>query len=257
MTILKRFTLINKNNRMRQLSILIGLAFIIITSACSPMFYSINSQNVPLLEAKGDGCLTVSGNTDIVGFQAAYGINDNVGLQLNGGIFIPKELDSGNRSSGKFIEGGLGYFKSFDNALTFETYGLFGIGSVENHLPATITVITAPGELSGNILRYGIQPSLGYESNRFEAVISSRIVRLNYSTVEGFVNFEDAGQVDYFSADKSKFLIEPALTLRGGLDKIKVQVQIGYSLNMGKILDEKRYKHDKKFATVGLHYSLN
>lgn len=108
------------------------------------------------------------------------------------------------------------------------------------------------GDISANLLRFGIQPSLGYKSNHFEAAISSRFASLNYSNIEGDLIFENVNQVNYLNDNKSNFIIEPALILRGGFEQIKLQLQLGYSLNV----TESDFKQDKAFGTIGLNFNL-
>jgi len=101
-------------------------------------------------------------------------------------------------------------------------------------------------------MRFGIQPSFGYKSRYFSAAVSSRFVNLNYSNIKGDLIFAEENQVDYLNANKSNFLIEPALTLRGGLDKIKLQVQIGSSIN----LSNDDFRQDNNYVTIGLNFNL-
>lgn len=225
----------------------IGLA------SCNPKFYSPNTQNVPLISEKGETNLTLSGNGNQVEFQGAYGVSEGFALQANGGLFIPPDLDNGNGGSGKFIELGAGYFKPLTSNLVFETYALFGMGSFENHFPTTNSGSPlTKGDLSGNILRIGIQPNFGYKSNHFSAAISSRFVNLTYNKIEGDLIFEDENQLTYLKNNSSNFLIEPALTLRGGFEKLKLQVQYGYSFN----LSNSDFRQDDSFLTVGLNFNF-
>ena len=236
---------------MKKLIYLIGICTAIFLLSCNPKYYSPNTQNVPLITQQGETCLNVSGSGNQLEFQGAYGINDKFAIKLNGGLFIPKDLDNGNGGSGNFIEGGFGYFKPFSNNLVFETYGIVGLGSMENHLPGSSTT-TPPteGDISANIYRFGLQPNFGYKTTYFEAAVSSRIVSLNYSGVEGDLIFDSVDQVKYLEDNNSKFLIEPAITLRGGIEKIKFQLQLGYSLNVS----DSDFKQDKSFGTIGLSF---
>ena len=225
----------------------------VIISSCNPKYYSPNTQNVPLLVSKGDGGLSVAGNGDRVEFQGSYGVSEQVGLQVNGGLFIPKDLDNGNGGSGNFVEGGIGYFKPMRNGIVFETYGLLGFGSFENHLPSTfITNPNIKGDISANLIRIGIQPSFGYKSKNIEAAISSRFASLNYSSIKGDLIFDNVNQATYLTDNKSNFVIEPAFTLRGGSEKIKLQLQLGFSFNSSN----SDFRQDKSFGTVGLNYSF-
>ncbi len=84
-------------NKLPIIILCFGITFIL--TACNPKFYSPNIHNVPLLETKGDGNISVSGNGGRFEFQGSYGISDQIGIQLNGGLFNPKDLDNGNGGS--------------------------------------------------------------------------------------------------------------------------------------------------------------
>ncbi len=238
---------------MKHFKTFIYLISAIVILSCNPKLYTPNTQNVPLISEKGQINLTASGNANQIEFQGAYGIAEKFAIQLNGGLFIPSDLDNGNGGSGKFVEVGAGYFKPISTDWLFEVYGLVGIGSVENHLPSTIN--DAPqtkGDLSANILRIGVQPNFGYISEHFSAAISSRIVNLTYNKIEGDLIFEGQNYSDYLNDKNSNFLIEPAFTVRAGFEKIKLQLQYGYSLN----LSNSDFRQDHSFLTLGLNFNL-
>ncbi|HMJ67929.1 MAG TPA: hypothetical protein VK508_03500 [Cyclobacteriaceae bacterium] len=234
---------------MRNSLLLCVLALIAI--GCNPKYYSPNTQNVPLLSEKGEVNLSLSGNTNQAEFQGAYAAGEHFALQANGGLFIPKDLDNGDGGSGKFIEVGAGYFTPVSERFVFELYGLAGTGSVENDLRSRAT--TNPpttGVISANVFRYGIQPNFGFKSKYFSAAVSSRIVNLNYSNIDGDLVFEGANQRAYLNDNKSNFLFEPALTLKAGVEKLRFQLQIGHSFN----LSNENFRQDNAYATVGLNF---
>ncbi len=220
--------------------------------SCNPKFYSPNTQNVPLISEKGETNLTLSGNGNQVEFQGAYGIAGNIAVIANGGLFIPSDIN-GDGGSGKIIEFGGGYFKPISEKWIFEAYGIFGFGSFENHLPSTTYYHPQTnGNISANIFRVGIQPNFGYKSKYFSAAVSSRIVNLSYNNIKGDLIFEDTNQPSYLKDHSSNFLIEPALTVRGGFEKFKLQVQYGYSVN----LSNSDFRQDNNFLTIGLNFNF-
>lgn len=232
----------------------IGLALVILMAGCNPKFYSPNTQNVPLISEKGETNLTLSGNPNQVEFQGAYGVTDAFAIQVNGGLFIPSDLDNGDGGSGNFFEVGGGYYRPVADNFVFETYGLIGFGSVENHFPSTSAANSGlKGDVSANILRFGIQPNFGYKSKYFSAAVSTRLVNLMYNSIDGDLIFDGENQMDYLKSNKSNFLFEPALTLRGGFEKLKLQVQYGFSLN----LSNTDFRQDKSTLTVGLNFNFN
>ena len=239
---------------MKNLGKFIYLALGIGLVSCNPVFYTPNTQNVPLLSEKGETNLTLSGNANQVEFQGAYAIGKNIAIKADGGLFIPTDLDNGNGGSGKFLEIGAGYFKPVSQNWVYETYGIVGFGSVENHFPTTINDHPlTKGDVSARILRIGIQPNFGYKSKYFSAAVSSRFLNLSYNNIKGDLIFEEVNQAAYIKDNSSNFLIEPALTIRGGLEKIKLQLQYGYSLN----LNNSDFKQDNSFLTIGLNFNFN
>lgn len=222
-------------------------------SGCSPKYYSPNTQNVPMIREKGQVGLTVAGSGSQVEFQGAYGLTDQIALQASGGWFIPGDLDNGNGGSGRFAEGGLGLYRPVGEHFVFETYGLFGFGKMENHLPSTQEQYPeTTGRISANIVRYGLQPNFGFVTKYFTIALSSRFVVLDYSSIRGSLIYNNENQIDYLRDNKTHFLIEPALTLRGGLEWLQFQFQIGPSINVAN----SSFPQDDGFATFGLFFNL-
>ncbi len=233
--------------------LILTTAVLFILSSCSPKYYSPNTQNVPLISAQGEKNVTVSGNGNQVELQAAMGVTDKVALQLNGGLYIPKDEDNGNGGKGNFIEVGGGYYKEVMPNWVFETYALVGFGSFKNYLPSTtVDYPSTKGDLSANIFRVGVQPNFGYKTKNFSAMVSSRFVNLSYNNVKGDLIFGGESQLDYLKNNSSNFLIEPAITLRGGLENIKLQLQYGYSFNVSHT----DFRQDKNFLTLGLNFKI-
>lgn len=198
--------------------------------------------------------MTLFGNGNQVGFQGAYGVTNHLALKADLGLFMPADLDNGNGGSAKFFEFGAGYFTPVDENWVFETYGIIGFGTMENHLPSTTSDDpNTKGDISANVMRLGIQPNFGYKSKYFSAGISARIVNLTYNSIKGDLIYNDVNQTTYLNDNASSFPIEPALTLRGGLEKVKLQLQMGYSLNAGN----SNFKQDKTFMTLGLNFNFN
>ncbi|MBC7777913.1 MAG: hypothetical protein H7246_20940 [Phycisphaerae bacterium] len=237
-------------NKFLNLCIAISL---FLSIGCSPKYYVPNTQNVPMVSAQGQTNLSVAGNGNQVEFQGAYGINDALALQINGGLVIPQEEDNGNGGSGKLIEGGLGYYSNINAGLLFDVYALIGFGSMKNDFPTTVpTYPNTTGKISAKMVRLGLQPSISYHQKYFSISGSARISSLSYNNVEGSLIFEDVDQVRYLEDNKSNFMIEPALTLRGGLEKLKVQIQLAKSFN----LSNSSFKQDDTLLSVGLNFNF-
>lgn len=225
----------------------------IILASCNPKYYSPNTQNVPLLSQKNEKNISLTGNANQIEIQSAIALSSMMAIKANGGIYHPEDLENGNGGSGSFFEAGLGIFKPMSSNFVFETYGIFGLGKFENHLPSTIVNFPQTnGKISANLMRYGIQPNFGYKSQNFIVAISSRMTFINYSNIKGDLTFDGINQALYLNEHKSNFLIEPALTIKGGLEKIKLQLQYGYSAN----LTNSDFPQDKSYLTLGINFNL-
>ena len=222
-------------------------------AACSPNYYIPNTQNVPVIGAKGETNISVAGNGNQFELQGAVGVSDNIALQLNGGYVFPKNEDNGNGGSGKLIEGGVGYFTNISDNLLFDVYALAGVGSMENHFPGSVSANpSTTGKISANLARFALQPALTFHSNYFSISGSARIGSLNFSNIDGNLIFDGVDQTKYLTDNKSNFLIEPALTLRGGIEKIKLQIQLMKSINVS----ESDFRQDDAMLSVGLNFRL-
>lgn len=221
--------------------------------ACSPKYYVPNTVNAPMIREKGETNITAAGRGGQYEFQVGYGVSNSIGIIANGSFYAPKNEDNGDGGSCNFFELGAGYFKPINDKFMFDVYGLIGAGKMENHFPSTVTAnpLTS-GKIDAKILRYGIQPGFAFTSKYFNASLNPRLVFLNYNNIEGSLIYNSTDELAYLNDNKNLILFEPALTLRGGLEKVKLQVQFGYSLN----LSNQDFKQDKGWATVGLNFAF-
>ena len=222
-----------------------------LSSACTPIYYSPNTQNVPLLRGKGDHIVSITGNDTRGELQAAYAIAKQVALGVTGGRYRQADNASRDGGSGSFGELAIGFFHNVSEHVVFETYGLVGAGSVENHFASSVAANPGTdGKIAIDLTRVGVQPALGYRGRRFEAAVSTRIASLNYSNPQGSLVFDRTAQVGYVNSNKQLWLVEPALTIRGGASFLRVQLQVGRSVN----LTNSDFRQDKSHATVGIVY---
>lgn len=230
----------------KNLKILAAAAFL---ASCSPIYYMPSVQNVPLISEKGEVNATLSAGSSVVAFDGAYGITDHFGIMAKGNIFYYPENsdDSLYDGSGNYFEFGGGYFTPVGENFVFETYGIVGLGKVNNHL-----VFGNTEGISSDIIVYGIQPAFGYKHKNFSATVSSRFTALNYNNITGDLLYQDKPQAAYLAQNNSHFLIEPALTLRGGTENVKLQVQYAYSINT----TNSEFLQDKAKLSVGLSFNF-
>jgi hypothetical protein len=233
--------------------IALAAAVVCFLAACSPNYYIPNTQNVPVIGAKGETNISVAGNGNQFELQGAVGVSDHIALQLNGGYVFPKNEDNGNGGSGKLIEAGMGYYTNINENLLFDVYALAGVGSMENHFPSSVSANpSTTGKISANLARFALQPALTFHSPYFSISGSARFASLNFSNIDGSLIFDNVNQADYLTDNKSSFLIEPALTLRGGVEKIKLQIQLMKSFNVSA----ENFRQDDAMLSIGLNFRL-
>ncbi|MES2239887.1 MAG: hypothetical protein V4497_06450 [Bacteroidota bacterium] len=229
----------------------------ILITGCGPSYYVPNSQNIPIMKAKGQTNLGFDFNeSDYTrGFeiQAAHAITNHIALQFNGDWVknakdgylgeAPNEF----KAKGSMLEIGAGYFKGIASNLTFETYGLLCFGKIDYE--NTTTNINA---FSAKFNRLGIQPSLSYSRKHFSSSLSSRIVHLKYKDINASQNSTNFDP-NYLKTNNSYWLLEPALTIQVGSENLKLQLQYVYSFN----LTNPSFEQELDIISLGLKINLN
>lgn len=229
--------------------IILGL-YLILLSSCRTTYYMPNTQNVPLIHEKGEWEINSAYNFKQIELQGAYGIGNSTALQLNTFLVFPSNLFLSDGVSGGFIELGGGYYKNLNDHFLFDTYLLVGIGHIENFIPFSfITNPSTSGEISANYARYGLQPSISYMNDYFSISASSRFVNLSHYNIRGELFSDGIDQIYYLNHHNSNFLIEPAITVKGGWENVKLQVQYLRSFN----LSNPDFPQDDEVWTVGIN----
>jgi hypothetical protein len=232
------------------LLLLAPLAF----GACSPKYYAPNTHNVPLLTRDGDfGVLAAVGDSRGE-LQGSYALTNRLGVLLNVAAFDKRDDAEGDGGSGGLVEVGFGYTMPIDENAYFGVFGLVGGGNLENHFPSTVASNPGTtGDIEAKLTRFGVQPMIGFTSRYFEAIGSVRLLGLRYSDVTGSLVFAGEDQVQVLSNQADHTLLEPAITLRGGWETWKLQLQMGWSAN--KSYGD--FRQDEGFLTLGVAYSPN
>lgn len=238
---------------MKNLSLLFACIVAFTVFSCSPVYYIPNTQNVPMVKSRGNVRIVLAGNQNQGEAQGALGTTKSSAVMLNMAYFNPKSDSAGNGGSGFLAEGGYGYYKGFLDKFVFDIYGLAGVGNVENHFPGTITQYPgSSGKLKAGIFRFGLQPSFSYYQKYFSVSASARMTSLNYTNISGSLIHGGVSQATYLNQNNASLLLEPALTVRGGLENIKLQIQLMQSLN----ISHPAFKQDKSLLSFGLHISF-
>ncbi|MCA6074631.1 hypothetical protein [Fulvivirga sedimenti] len=202
--------------------VLISLA-ILTCMACDPIIYAPSSQHVPVLKGKGDMEIEASyadtGFTQGAAVAAAGGVGEQDGIGASLNILRGIENDTEQRSA-------LNFFEAY-----YIRHGLVG----EN--PKFVWAI-APGigyagtraeddqliEFKASFIRPFVQPSIGFASRNFEAILSARLGYVGYLSAKSEPLSQDF--MELFKENGNQVIFEPALTLRAGGEFVKVHTQL-------------------------------
>ena len=243
--------------------LLLNIATIPWILACSPVFYSPSSQHVPLLSEKNDFSASagyvLAESTESVAVKAAYALGSRWGL-MAGGSFHLREGNENTVASGDgaYIEAGGGYFTKISRKFVSETYGLVGVGNMSNYFPKSVdTYPNTNGRIKAGLLQIALQPAIGFKSRYFDAALSLKTSMLHYNNIRGALITQNIDQQNpssqqaYLANHRNNVLLEPAITLRGGLDDLKLQLQGGASFN----LSHPNFPQDASWVSFGLVYN--
>lgn len=200
-------------------------------AGCKPIYYLPNTANVPFFSDKGEANIDIHGGIRQAEFQGSYALTKHIGVQLNSSFLLRREAENKNDSYGSFIEVGSGYFSKLSEKGVFEIYGLLGYGSMVNQFDYIQEKPDTYGKLNTNLIRFGVQPSIGLKGDYYEFALSSRFLHLNYTNISGDLIYNSRNQVTYLNNNRNNLLIEPAITVRLGTQLLKFQFQYAFSFN--------------------------
>jgi hypothetical protein len=222
---------------MKKSSYLILFAALVLSLSSCKIMYVPNSQNVPLLEEKGD----IKANLGAKDLQVAYGITDHFGVMANGyynkSDWSATSGDFENKyfSTRSLIEGGLGYYTPFGTNGRFEVFGGGGFGSVKHDYDLyDASTLEESNSYKASMMRYFLQPSIGVQSEVVGLAFSTRVAGVTFATKET-VGYTQQDLIDegLNELDDNMFIfLEPAVTFRVGFQYVQAQIQPYYNLQL-------------------------
>ena len=234
--------------------IYIGLLAVLLSS-CSHYYYMPNAHNVPLFKEKNEYRATVAlgggKETNTTEVQAAYSVTDNVAVMANFMAAQGGKKTSSNWARGYYADAALGYYKPLDDYMVFEVYGGFGLSSQHHQYGG----YGSGGNVDLNFSKLFVQPSFGVSFEKLDVALSTRIGQVYFfeMTSEGILNSStEIYSLGEITANRTSYLLEPALTVRGGWKYLKLQIQLGLAQN----LNNPGLKFEKMNLNFGLHLSL-
>lgn len=259
----------------------ISVLIVLILSGCVTQkqhyYHFQNPQQVTLFKERNEFRLTGSYSSakDNKGtsFQGAYSITDKFALAFNwtenenSKTTIVNGVETGSWS-GQYFDGAFGYFKNFDKYGIFEVYAGWGYGeqlhkysSIKeewsyswfwgSYLTQTVTPI---GQANFITNKYYVQPAYGFSWNGIDVAFSTRFSNLNFTHVNTNVASinKEFNEIKDIRDDKSYFLMEPAITFRGGWKYIKSFVLISTAGFLG--IDD--FPMSQNTMSIGLQLSI-
>jgi hypothetical protein len=244
------------------LSLIILVGIFSLLTGCSPCYYVPNAQNVPVFSEKGqaNGALSFQFGPLSTGanVQLALALTDHIGLMANYNHFSGRGEsgtwygdDYSSTSKSNMGEAGLGYYHPFQNKMVFETYA--GIGASE--INTEYERWDGDGSSSVHTTCYFIQPSIAYYKKNIRLAFSSRFRVINYRDITYNSMLGEGAKLGLIDLQQNPAyaFFEPAITFRAGGEKVKFQVQAGFSV----ILDQSYVmEYDPVNINIGIVFSL-
>ncbi len=193
---------------------IIVILFLFFFTSCSPSYYMPTKQQVRVFEKKGDIIASVNFQPVYhqLGIEAGYAITDNIGINSSYNRF---DASLYGKETNLFVKDFL-----WDNELILYKnfkFGLFGAANF-GYGHGGFNACNPYYRLSMD--RFFAQPSIGYLFfSTWGIGFSTRFTQSNYNLkmfTSGYSEIEQQMIMSYFELsdlDKSRFFIEPALTL--------------------------------------------
>jgi hypothetical protein len=233
---------------MKKIILLSSTIAVFILNSCTTQMYVSNAVNAPLLKEKGEVQVSITQND----LQAAVALGKNFGIIANG-FYMNYKVGNDYQHSGILGEAGIGYYQPLKNDFIFEGFVGGGVGRVSKQ--QTFTDNNNNSYLAyfdADATKMFIQPDFGYKTKYFDAIISSRISTVKYTSFSQQNYPENELKNDYLDNNNligPMFMFaEPAVTIRGGYKFVKLQLQYGLTLNM----TPHDIKQANNFSSIGL-----
>lgn len=216
-------------------SILVSL-LLVIGTGCSHQYYIPTTKMVPLFKEKNEvRALVVGGGANeisTVDAKAAYSITDHIAIAA-GYMYGKGGVDSSeNRGRGHYFDAAVGYFTTIGDLGVFEVFGGIGTCQQQHFFPPNSGFIIGEANLSStNIF---IQPSFGVSINGFDFAYTSTFSRLNFQNIHvaNLGNTSEELELKNLANNRTSYLFEPGITIRGGWKYIKGQFQFTRTFNL-------------------------
>ncbi|MBA2610485.1 MAG: hypothetical protein H0U95_00845 [Bacteroidetes bacterium] len=233
---------------MKKLILFSSAIIAFIFNSCTTQTYVSNAANVPLLKEKGEVHINITQND----LQGAFALGKNFAVIANG-FYMNYRTGDTYKHSGLLGEAGIGYFTPLNTNFIFEGYVGGGAGRVSKQQTFNDNNNNSyTANFNANAIKMFIQPDIGYKTRFFDAIISSRISTVKYTSFSQQNYSEQDLKNDYLDNNQLTgpvfMFAEPAITLRGGYKFLKIQLQYGQTINM----TPHNIKQANNFSSLGI-----
>jgi hypothetical protein len=218
--------------------------------SCSHYYYVANTKNVPMLREKNEARVSISygegDESSSFDAQGAYAITDKIGVLANYMTASGGSTSSpgNNWAKGTCFEGAAGYFKPINTFGVFEVYG--GLGTSSQHHQYS------SGTADLRFLKVFVQPSFGFTWKWGELAFSLPASRVSFNEIRDYTSSGEHSGLEKIASNKISYILEPAVTIRGGWKYLKLQFQYVHVTNLTN--QDLPFECDK--VSLGLYISI-
>jgi hypothetical protein len=169
--------------------ILLGI-LVLLLSSCSTALYTPNAPILPQLANQGHTKLSAIYSPYGGDLNTAYGLTNNIGLMLNGGLHNHERTTTNifttpqqtvRKHNERMIEAGLGYYKALDarGRWRFDLYGGGGVGRMSERTPSNPSL-----QVDGDYSKFFLLSGIGINSNLVDFSLGCRLSYLQTGLVK-------------------------------------------------------------------------
>jgi len=239
---------------MRHTFLSVAIFFTLVS--CNRVYYAPNTPNPALLTEKNEGRVNAiysyGGWSELkaIDLQFAYAVEDHWGIMANGFIAGRKENISDLKDQGFGAYGELagGYFNKISKSKFWmaEVYGGFGGGWVNSKY-------NQHENSKVGVLKFFVQPAIGYKSPDFEVAFTPRIGLVNWKVNSANISSGYSSDLELISNYPRFFVFEPSLMMRFGTKDVKAQLGLTISSGGKPALEIK----ESLMLNAGLSFSFH
>ena len=112
--------------------------------------------------------------------------------------------------------------------------------------------------LDVKLLKPFLQPSFGYISKYVDVILTPRIGLVSYTSHSSSLAdpIQSAQTDDFFDRNKNTFVFEPGITIRGGYQRMKIQLQYNYTTFKTDLENEEITFVNKEYLSIGVYFLI-